>query len=94
MAKGLEYINRGKCNLMDNEIEHTEEAQHTSYRRASDQWVAFQLFATFVTVVAGVLSVQWQVGNLVSNITYQLTKADLQIQELKSDVAEIKARLK
>ena len=65
-----------------------------SYRRTSDQLVSIQLIATIGTIVAAFIGFQWQVGNLVSNITTQLTKSDLQIQQLKEDVREIKARSK
>jgi hypothetical protein len=66
----------------------------TSYKRTSEQLVSIQLIATIATIAATVLGFQWQLGSLINNITVQLTKSDLQIQELKSDVAEIKARLK
>jgi hypothetical protein len=45
-------------------------------------------------MVIGVVGFQWQLGNLVSSITVQLTRSDLQIQELKEDVREIKLKLK
>jgi len=61
-----------------------------SYRRTSDQLVSIQLVATVATILAAVFGFQWQLGNLVSGITTQLTKSDLQIQQLKGDVAELK----
>ena len=66
----------------------------TPYRRTSDQLVSVQLIATVSTIVAAFFGFQWQLGNLVSGVSVQLTKSDLQIQELKADIAEIKARLK
>jgi hypothetical protein len=66
----------------------------TSYKRTSDQLVSVQLIATVATVLAAFLGFQWQLGNLVSGISVQLTKSDLQVQELKSDVAELKATVR
>ena len=62
----------------------------TPYRRTSDQLVSIQLIATVATILAAVFGFQWQLGNLVSGITTQLTRSDLQIQDLKGDVAELK----
>jgi uncharacterized membrane protein (DUF106 family) len=62
--------------------------------RASDQWVSFQLIATFVTVVAGILTVQWQIGTLVSYLTTKLTTSSMEIKALKEDVAELKETTK
>ena len=56
--------------------------------------MSVQLIATVGTILAAFIGFQWQVGNLVSNITAQFTKSDLQIQQLKDDIKEIKARLK
>jgi hypothetical protein len=37
---------------------------------------------------------QWQIGNLINAMTVKFTRAELQIEELKDDIKEIKEKLK
>jgi len=66
----------------------------TSHQQPSTQSVSVQSISIVVGMVIGVAGFQWQLGNLVSSITVQLTRSDLQIQELKEDVRDIKLKLK
>jgi hypothetical protein len=94
MAERLEYIDRGKCHSM---TEHTgpEKQEQTHYlHREIDGTISIQVITTILTGLVAFLGIQWQIGGLVNSVTVQLTRSELQIQELKEDVAELKARLK
>jgi len=66
----------------------------TSSRRGSDQWVAMQLIITVTTFFFAIFGFQWQIGNLINAMTVKFTRSELQIEELKTDVAELKATIK
>jgi hypothetical protein len=94
MAQGLEYINRGKRNLMTNSTDPKTTNPGLNYQQVLTKPVSMQTVATAITLAIAVFGFQWQVSSLVSNVTVQLTKSDLQVQELKADITELKANIR
>jgi len=79
---------------MTNSTDPKSTSSNTGDKGVPNHLSPMQLVGTVSAIAFAFLGFQWQLGQLVNNVSVQLTRSDLQIQELKEDVREIKLKLK